>query len=43
MRAFDALEMSRILAQTLPLHDDRNEPPAKPAARAAKKTATKRA
>ena len=39
MRAFDAMEMSKILAQTLPLHDD--DPPAKKLP-AAKKTAAKR-
>ena len=39
MRAFDALEMSRILAQTLPLSED-DRPAAKPA-RAAKKPAAK--
>jgi uncharacterized protein with GYD domain len=42
MRAFDALEMSRILAQTLPLHDDRNEAPPADAKPAPKRAAPKK-
>jgi uncharacterized protein with GYD domain len=34
MRAFDAVEMSRVLAKTMPLPDD-DEPKAKPAAKKA--------
>jgi uncharacterized protein with GYD domain len=37
MRAFDALEMSRILAQTLPLSDDRAAAAKTPGKSAAKK------
>ena len=39
MRAFDAIEMSRVLAKTMPLPDD--DVPAKGAAPAKKKTAAK--
>jgi len=39
MRAFDAIEMSRVLAKTMPLPDD--DAPAKGAAPAKKKTAAK--
>jgi uncharacterized protein with GYD domain len=42
MRAFDALEMSRILAQTLPLHDDREEKSATLSKPAAKRGAPKK-
>lgn len=42
MRAFDALEMSRILAKTLPLHDD-DAPSAASAPKPAAKKAAKRA
>ena len=43
MRAFDAVEMSRVLAKTMPLPDD-DEPTEKPAAKkaAAKPTAKKK-
>ncbi len=40
MRAFDAMEMSKILAQTLPLHDDGEAATTKRAG--AKKAATKK-
>ena len=39
MRAFDAIEMSRVLAKTMPLPDD--DVPAKGAAPAKKKTVAK--